>query len=757
MLANLSYPSYGQSHPIPPESRREDFVEEINGMKIADPYRWLEDGKSPETRAWTQAQNEYTKSVLSQIKGRDKIMARISELARVDSVGVPTERGGRYFFSKRLSDEELSKIYFRETLTGEDILLLDPFAFAGDGSISVGLSAISKDGKLIAFSLRKFGADEVDIHLMNVDTREELPEKFLQMRFTEMYITPDKMGIYYTNHTESGPRVYFHKMGTDPAEDELIFGEELDAEKFISIYLTEDGKYLLITVSRGWIEDELYLMALEGARTLKTIVSGISSAFAGFIGGDNLFILTNYNAPKWKVFSASLSAPQMQNWREIIPETEDSISSLSLAGGKLFCVYLHNATSYLRAFDEEGHFLYDIVPPGVGSASDEASAPALESGHFRPAPMPARALEAGHSCPAPMPTRALEAGHSCPALVSQIPMNAPASPPPSLLGSISGMSGRWDSAEAFYSFSTFHIPPTIYRYETTKNESTIWFRQEVPIKIDDFTSKQVWFTSKDGTEVPMFIVHRKGLKLNGENPTLLTGYGGFNISITPYFLGANALFLENGGVFAIANLRGGGEFGEEWHKAGMLANKQNVFDDFTSAAEWLIKQGYTNPNKLAIMGGSNGGLLVGAALTQRPKLFRAVVCTYPLLDMLRYHKFRVGELWIAEYGDPDNPEDFAYLKAYSPYHNVKEGVEYPAVLFVTGDFDTRVDPMHARKMTALLQHASASDPALKPVLLSYDTKAGHSGGLKMTEWIERETDQFLFLFWQLGMLETPPR
>ncbi len=680
-----SFTSFGGSFPLPPESKREEFVESIHGEIITDPYRWLEESKSQETREWIDKQNEYFRSFLSKIPGRESIKARISELRRVDSVGIPTERGGRYFFSKLLAEDELSKIYYREGLDGEDKLLLEPFSFAEDGSINVGLEAISKDGELIAYSLRIGGADEVEVRLMNVSTGEDLKDVFPNMHFSEIYFTPDKKAMYYTNHLKEGPRVFYHVLGNDPKDDELIFGGEYGSEQFISIYLTDDGNYLLASVGYGWSKNDLFLCELRKDKGFKPVVTERDATFEGYIGGENLYILTNYMASRRRVCVAPLASPEIENWREIIPEGEDTLESISLVGGRIYGVYMHNATKILREFSSEGEFLRDV-------------------------PLPA-------------------------------------------LGSVAGMHGRWDSKEGFFSFSSFHTPPTIYRYEVASGEFHVWFKQEVPFDADKFEEKQVWFNSKDGTRVPMFVVHKKGINLDGNNPTLLTGYGGFNGSITPYFLGANALWLERAGVFATPNLRGGGEFGEEWHRAGMLDKKQNVFDDFISAAEWLIEEGYTNPQKLAIVGGSNGGLLVGAALTQRPELFRAVVCTYPLLDMLRYHKFLVGALWVPEYGNPEELEDFKYLRAYSPYHNVKEGVEYPAVLFVTGDFDTRVDPMHARKMTALLQWASASNPKEKPIILSYDTKAGHSGGLMMSEWVERETDEFLFLFWQLGLAE----
>jgi prolyl oligopeptidase len=475
-------------------------------------------------------------------------------------------------------------------------------------------------------------------------------------------------------------------MGTNPARDPEIFGKGYGPDKIIQIALSEDGRYLVITVVYGSAADqtEIYYQDVAAQEPIRPVVNDIPARFFGEVGGDHLYLHTNWKAPKGRILAVDLRNPARERWQEVVPESSSAIESLTLGGGKLLVNYLENASSRIKVFDDTGKYLRDVSLPSVGSASVVA---------------------------------------------------------------------RWGSREAFYGFMSFATPLTIYRYDLASGKQDLWARVKVPIDSDQFEVKQVWYESKDKTRVPMFLVHRKGLKLDGANPTLLTGYGGFNISETPRFTATAALWVEQGGVFAEPSLRGGGEFGEAWHRAGMLGQKQNVFDDFIAAAAWLIQNRYTSPANLAIEGGSNGGLLVGAALTQRPDLFRAVACGYPLLDMLRYQKFLVARFWVSEYGSADDPEQFKYLYAYSPYHHAQPGTKYPAVILFSGDADTRVAPLHARKMTALLQTATGS---VRPVLLRYETKAGHSrGGLPVTMQIEEQTDVLGFLLWQLNVSLTP--
>lgn len=665
---------------VPPKTPRHEVKETIHGVEIIDPYRWLEDGKSKETREWIKAENEYTNAVIGSLPVREELKKRIAELMRVDHVGSPLARNGRYFFTKRSANQELSVICVRNGLEANDVVLIDPETLSSDHSRSVSIWKVSEDGTLMAYAIRQGGEDEVIVKFFDVDRQEDLPDCLPKARYMSVAVKPDKTGFYYVRQEVNGPRVYYHKMGSTTERDAEIFGKDYGPEKIMDVDLSEDGRYLLITVFYGAaaMKTEVYYQDLTKNEPVRTVVNDIYARFEGAIAGDNLFLQTNWQGPNGRILCVDLNNPAKENWREVISEKNAVIESFSPAGGKLFVNYTRNACSQVEVFEPNGKSIGNIELPPIGS--------------------------------------------------------------------VSGPSGRWKGKEAFLTFSSFPIPSIIYRYDISRGIKYIWWQEKIPIKSKMFEVQQVWYTSKDGTKVPMFIVHKKDIKLKGKNPTLLTGYGGFNLSLQPHFSAAATLWVEAGGVFAQPSLRGGGEFGKEWHKAGMLQKKQNGFDDFFAAAEWLIDEGYTKPAKLAISGGSNGGLLVGAAITQKPDLFQAAICSYPLLDMIRYQKFLVAKFWITEYGSSDNADQFKYLYAYSPYHRVKPGTQYPAVLFVTGDSDTRVDPLHARKMTALMQSTAGSD---KPVLLLYDTKAGHSGERPTNKQIEEMTDKFSFLFWQI--------
>ncbi|HUO33429.1 MAG TPA: prolyl oligopeptidase family serine peptidase, partial [Candidatus Acidoferrum sp.] len=494
--------------------------------------------------------------------------------------------------------------------------------------------------------------------------------------------TPDGKGVYYARTTEKGPRLFYHAMGTDAATDKLIFGEGYGKDKIIALQLSEDGRYLLIYLvyGTGSQRSDLYYADLKEGGAVKPLANDTEAVFYGQIEGGKAIIQTNWNAPKWKIFSTDMTNVAKSAWKEIVPESDAAIESSQLVGGKLLVQYVKNATSEVKIFSIDGKPEEMVAQPG--------------------------------------------------------------------LGTISGWRGQWDQKEAFYYFESFNVPASVYQYNIPENKATVWAAPKVPIDSSAYTVEQVWYRSKDGTRVPMFLMYKKGLKKDGQRPVLMTAYGGFDVDLEPSFEATAVTWADAGGIFAQPNLRGGGEFGEAWHHAGMMGNKQNVFDDFIAAGEWLVANGYTNPKKLAIEGASNGGLLVGAALVQRPDLYRAVVCAYPLLDMLRYQKFEDGPYWVPEYGSSDNEAQFKYLLKYSPYQNVKDGTKYPAVLFITGDGDTRVAPLHARKMAARLQAATTSG---KPVLLLYDTKSGHSGGRPLGKQIEEEADWMSFLFWQLGI------
>ena len=672
----------GQEHKGPPVTRVDNVSETLHGVTVSDPYRWLEDQDSPETRAWINLQNEYTSAALGALPIRAKIRERLTQLLKIDTIDVPIARGGRYFFSKRRADQNQPAIYVRQGFNGKDEVLIDPNTMSADKLTSAGIQDISEDGKLIVYSIRQGGEDEVTVRLMDVDSRKDLPDALPKGRIG-VSLKPDKSGFYYSRFTNNvGGRIFYHTMGTDVARDVEVFGKGYGPQVPVFANVSPDGRYVFFFASHGAAGDktEIYFQNLESGGPITTLVNDISAGFSPDIAGDHLYVLTNWDAPNRRILDVDLKKPGRENWREVVPEGSSVMTALSAVGGKLFVTYLENVATRIKVFDTSGKQVREISFPTIGTAS--------------------------------------------------------------------GMSGDWGRDEGFFTFSSFAQPTTIYRYSVESGKQEVFARITVPVQSDQIEVKQVWYESKDKTKVPMFLVYKKGLTLDGNNPVFLTGYGGFNASMTPNFSSVAAFWAESGGVFALANLRGGGEFGEKWHKAGMLENKQNVFDDFISAAEWLIKTKYTNPSKLAISGGSNGGLLVGAAMTQRPELFQAVVCSYPLLDMIRYQSFLVAKFWVPEYGSSENEDQFKYIYAYSPYHRVKKGEKYPAVLFVTGDADTRVAPLHARKMTALVQ---ASTGSTRPVLLHYNTKAGHSGGLPVSQIIEDQSDQLTFLFWQLGI------
>jgi len=670
-----------------PATRTDNVKEVLHGVEIVDPYRWLEDQNSPETRAWIDAQNAYTHTMLDALPGRDKLRERVTALLKIDVVGTPLARNGRYFFSKRLAGQDQSVIYLRKGIHGADEALIDANAMSPDHSISVGIEEASEDGALLLFSVRQGGADETAEHVYDVDARKDLPDQLPKARYYGVSLLRDKSGIYYTRQTAEGPRVFWHKMGTEVAHDTEVFGKGYGPEIIIFNSLSDDGRYLLIHVLYGSSADrtEIFLQDLAAKGPIAPVVKDVPARFLADFAGDQLVITTNWKAPKTRILAADLKNPLRDHWREVVPESDAVIEGVAPVGGKLAVTLTKNAASQVKLYDLSGKLIRELPLPAIGS--------------------------------------------------------------------VGGLVGRWTSSEAFYGFTSYHIPTTTYRYDISTGAQEVWARLAVPIASDKYEVKQVWYASKDGTKVPMFLVYAKGMQLDGSNPTLLTGYGGFNISETPFYSSTAAAWISAGGVYAVANLRGGGEFGEEWHRAGMLDKKQNVFDDFIAAAEWLIQNHYTKPARLAIIGGSNGGLLMGAALTQRPDLFGAVICTFPLLDMLRYQNFLVARYWVPEYGSAENADQFKYLLAYSPYQDVKPGTKYPPVMFVTGDSDTRVAPLHARKMAALLQAASASG---KPVLLHYDTKAGHSGGTPVSKQIDDLLDELSFLYWQLGVTPAMP-
>ena len=681
LMAACAAEEPGIDVPPPPPTEVREVVDTLHGVEVPDPYRWLEDQEAPETRAWIDAQNAYTDTVLNALPGREELRTVAASVLERDAIGLPYERGGRYFYSKRRADQDLAVLYLRAGVDGEERVLIDPHPMSPDHTISVELRDISDDGTRMAYAVREGGVDEVSIRVREVDTGEDLADVLPPARYGQVTLAADGGGLYYERYGDVTPRVMFHAFGRPMADDVQLFGEGYERHQIPVTVLSDDGRWMAVHVIEGSSgPTEIHVKDLERDTPFVTaIADGVSESWADFAGGE-LFIVTNLDAPNKRVVLTDPADPAFERWREVVPERDDVVVEAAAAlGGKLAVSYLQDVQPRVAIHDLDGTHVRDI---------------AFDT-----------------------------------------------------LGSVGGGAGRWTSDEAFFTFQTFHVPSTIYRYDIATGEQSVWAAPELPVEAAAYEVDQRRFTSQDGTEVPMFVVHRPDVVLDGSNPTLLTGYGGFNNSMTPAFSALATTWLESGGVFALANMRGGGEFGEEWHRAGMLESKQNVFDDFIAAAEHLIAAGYTSSEHLAIRGGSNGGLLVGAVSNQRPDLFGAVVCTYPLLDMVRYHQFLVASFWVPEYGSSDDPEQFAYIHAYSPYHNVVDGGDYPATLYLSGDGDTRVAPLHARKMAALMQAKNGSD---NPILLRYHTQAGHSGGQPVSQQIDEMVDTVSFLLWQVG-------
>ena len=674
----------GQASPslaCPPKARVDSVTDTYGSVSVKDSYRWLEDQTSPETRAWIDAEDLCTERALRSLPGREALRTRLAGLYRAEVYTPPMERAGRYFFTKRAAEQDLPLIYMRRGRIGSDEVLVDPLGWTKDHSASTAIEAASRDGKFLFYSRREGGQDEVTVHVLDVDSHRDLPDVLPSAVYFSVAPTPDDRGIYYAKAAGHGPRAYYHAMGTDSSQDQLVYGEGLGRDRILNVFLSDDGRYLVYTVfhGSGSEQTELYIQDVTNHGPLVTVVNDIASHFDAYFGGTTLYIRTNWKAPHWHVYATDPVSPSPDHWREVVAETNDTLSDFAPIGGKLVAGYLHNAASQVVISDRDGKNSKPIALPALGSTE---------------------------------------------------------------------ISGRWESPEVFYAFTSFNYPTTNFVYDISTERSSVWSKITVPMDPSLFETEQVWYSSKDGTRVSMFLFHRKGVPRNGENPTVLFGYGGFDVVYPLAYRPAVIAWAERGGVYAMANIRGGGEYGEGWHRAGMFEKKQNVFDDFIAAAEYLIANQYTNSGKLAIQGGSNGGLLVGAALTERPELFQAVVCEYPLLDMLRFQKFLDGPYWVTEYGSSDNLEQFGYLLRYSPYQNVRKGTKYPSVLFVTGDGDTRVAPLHARKMTALLQADTGSE---RPILLLYDTKSGHSGGRPVNKIIDEQTDILSYLLWQLGV------
>ncbi|HOW72127.1 MAG TPA: prolyl oligopeptidase family serine peptidase [Phycisphaerae bacterium] len=676
-----------------PPTKTQDVVDDYHGTKVADPYRWLEEIESPAVREWIDAQNKVSRAYLARLPRRNEIKQRLTRLWDYERFGVPVNRGGRYFFLYNNGLQNQSSLCVADSLTAAPRVLLDPNKMFADATVALAGWEASEDGKLLVYGTASGGSDWIEFSVCRVDTGEKLPDHIKWVKFSGASWTKDAQGFYYSRYDEPAggqelkgvnyfQKLYYHRLGTPQLEDRLVYHRPDQKEWGFSGSVTDDGRYLIITVMQGTeTKNRVYYLDLQanGGEVVR-LLDGFDAQYR-FIDNEGpvFWFFTDLDAPRGRIIAVDIRQPDRRNWRELIPQAAQTLQDVAVVGDAFVTVYLQDAHSQVRLFDLKGRFTRDLALPGMGTAG--------------------------------------------------------------------GLSGRRSSPELFYSFGEFTTPTTIYRHDVRDSRNEVFRAPQVDFKPADYCSKQVFVTSKDGTRVPMFIVHRKGLKLDGLNPTLLTGYGGFDISLTPYFSPANLVWMELGGVFALVNLRGGGEYGREWHDAGRLKNKQNCFDDCIAASQWLIDGRYTSPKKLAVAGGSNGGLLVGAVITQRPDLFGAALPAVGVMDMLRFHRFTIGWGWVSDYGSADDPEMFKVLYAYSPLHNIRPGTQYPATLITTGDHDDRVVPCHSFKFAAALQAAAAGP---NPILLRVETRAGHGAGKPTDKIINETADRWAFLLAALG-------
>ena len=681
-----------------PAARKSDVVDDYHGTRVPDPYRWLEDPDSPESRAWIDAQNQLTEAYLAAIPARTTIRDRLTKLWNYPKYGAPFRKAHRYFFFKNDGLQNQSVLYKQASLTADPEILLDPNVLSEDGTVALSTLAVSDDGRLLAYGTSASGSDWEEFRVRDVAQGRDLSDHLKWIKFSGASWTNDGAGFFYSRYPEPADkaltdvnrfqRLYYHRVGTDQAQDVLVYERSDQPDWGMNAEVTDDGRYAVLNVWLGTDRrNRVYYLDLKDAKRPKVkgevvrLLDDFDASYA-FVGNDGpvLYFLTDLDAPRKRVIAIDTRHPERGRWREVIPQGPDVLDGIQIVHDTFVAHYMHDASSRLRLFALDGRFVKEL----------------------------------------PLPT----------------------------LGSIGAISGERKDDEMFYAFTSFLYPTTIFRYDFKTGGTSVFKAPAIDFDPSGYETKQVFYASKDGTRVPMFITHKKGLHLDGSNPTYLYGYGGFNISLTPAFSVAMLVWLEMGGVYAVPNLRGGGEYGEEWHQAGMHDKKQNVFDDFIAAAEFLITQGYTSRPKLAIAGGSNGGLLVGAAITQRPELFGAALPAVGVMDMLRFHKFTIGWAWVTDYGSADSASQFPYLYKYSPLHNIRAGTRYPATLVTTADHDDRVVPGHSFKFTAALQAAQAGP---QPVLIEIETKAGHGAGKPTSKLIEEQADRMAFLVKNLGM------
>ncbi len=676
-----------------PSTRTVNQVDNYHGVKVSDPYRWLEDDNSEETKAWVKAQNKVTFAYLDTIPEREKIKNRLTELWNYEKYSAPFEQGGKYFYYKNDGLQNQYVLYVADSINDKGRVLIDPNKFSKNGTVALAGIAISDDAKTLAYAIAVAGSDWREYRFMDIETGKQLPDVLKDIKFSGVSWSKDGKGVFYSRFPTTddkskltkinyNQKLYYHKLGTPQSEDKVIYARPDDKEMGVGGGVTEDGKWLIIYVTKGTSpKNMIYYKDLTRKNSkVMPLVSEFVADYT-FVGNDDstFYFRTDNDAPLAKIVSVDVNTKD-RNWKDVIPEAKETLRGVDFVNNQFVLSYLKDAYTQVKIYDINGKFVRNVELPGIGSAS--------------------------------------------------------------------GFNGERFDKEVFYTFSSYNRPPTIYRYNLVTGKSEKFREAEVKFNPDDYVVKQVFYPSKDGTKVPMFIVHKKGIKMDGGNPTLLYGYGGFNVSLTPGFSVSRLAWMEMGGIYAVANLRGGGEYGKKWHMAGTKLQKQNVFDDFISAAEFLIKEKYTQPSKLAIQGGSNGGLLVGAVLNQRPELFGAALPAVGVMDMLRFHKFTIGRAWTSDYGSSENADEFKALYAYSPLHNIKKGTKYPAVMVTTADHDDRVVPAHSFKYAATLQKAQAGNA---PVIIRIETDAGHGAGKPTSKRIQEQSDIYGFLMKNLGM------
>ena len=679
-----------------PKTKKIGHVDDYHGVKVADPYRWLEDDvrNSKEVADWVEAENKVTFAYLESIPERKAIEERLTELWNYEKFSSPFKVGGRYYYYKNDGLQNQAVLYTQESLAAEPKVLIDPNEWSKDGTVALAGTAFSDDGRYIAYGLAEAGSDWNTWRVMRIDSREVLPDEIKWVKFSNTSWTKDGKGFFYSRYDEPPPgeklqslnhdqKVFYHRAGTPQADDVLVHARPDHPDWGFLPEVTEDGRYLVITVWKGTDDRfQVYYRDLDEPYAAMTELIGNFDNEYSFIANDGpvFFFKTGVDAERRRVIAIDIRQPERANWKEIIPQASEKLESAGLVGNLFVASYLKDAKTQVKLYDLRGELVRDVDLPGIVTAS--------------------------------------------------------------------GFNGRRTDTETFYSVQGFTSAPSIFRYDLISGKSTKLREAKIDADLSQYETSQVFFNSKDGARVPMFIAHKKGIKLDHGNPTLLYGYGGFNISLTPAFSISRLAWMEMGGVLAVANLRGGGEYGEAWHKAGTMGQKQNVFDDFIAAAQYLIEKGYTSKEKLGIQGGSNGGLLVGAAITQRPELFGAALPAVGVMDMLRFHKFTAGRFWVDDYGSADNPDEFKALYEYSPYHNIDKGASYPATLIITADTDDRVVPGHSFKFAAAIQEAQAGKA---PVLIRIETRAGHGAGKPTAKQIEEVADQWAFLVKNLGL------